>query len=58
MHYQQQVMGSHKTLRLKKKLGRKAKQNRPLPRWFAYKSDTDIRYNAKRRNWRRTKLGV
>ena len=51
-------MGSHKTLRLKKKLGRKAKQNRPLPRWFAYKSDTDIRYNAKRRNWRRTKLGV
>jgi len=43
--------------RLKKKLAKKMKQNRPLPQWFRFKTGTTIRYNSKRRNWRRTKLG-
>ena len=30
---------------------------RPIPPWFRFKTDTKIRYNAKRRHWRRTKLG-
>jgi large subunit ribosomal protein L39e len=42
---------------IKKKLARKAKQNRQIPQWFRYKTDNKIRYNAKRRHWRRTKLG-
>jgi large subunit ribosomal protein L39e len=28
-----------------------------MPNWIRYKTDNKIRYNAKRRNWRRTKLG-
>ncbi|KAK4525119.1 hypothetical protein GAYE_SCF08G3024 [Galdieria yellowstonensis] len=50
-------MPAHKTFRIKKKLAKKARQNRPVPYWFRMKSDTKIRYNAKRRHWRRTKLG-
>ncbi|PVZ99681.1 hypothetical protein BB558_000490 [Smittium angustum] len=49
---------SQKTFRTKRILGKKQKQNRPIPNWFRMKSDTKIRYNAKRRNWRRTKLGI
>ena len=48
-------MGANKTLLMKKRLGKKQRQNRPLPNWFRYKT---IRYNAKRRNWRRTKLKI
>nr|P0DJ61.1 RecName: Full=Large ribosomal subunit protein eL39; AltName: Full=60S ribosomal protein L39 [Tetrahymena thermophila SB210]4V8P_AB Chain AB, RPL39 [Tetrahymena thermophila]4V8P_DB Chain DB, RPL39 [Tetrahymena thermophila]4V8P_FB Chain FB, RPL39 [Tetrahymena thermophila]4V8P_HB Chain HB, RPL39 [Tetrahymena thermophila] len=51
-------MGANKTLNMKKRFGRKIKQNRPLPNWYRYKSDTNIRYNSKRRNWRRTKLKI
>ena len=51
-------MGAHKTLIIKKRLAKAQRQNRPLPNWFRYKTDTKIRYNAKRRNWRRTKLCV
>jgi large subunit ribosomal protein L39e len=49
-------MGANKTYRLKQKLGRKMKQNRQMPNWFRLKTDNTIRYNAKRRHWRRTKL--
>lgn len=49
---------SHKTTIIKRKLARAAKQNRPIPPWFRFKTDTKIRYNAKRRHWRRTKLGI
>ncbi|KAJ1954188.1 60S ribosomal protein L39 [Linderina pennispora] len=49
---------SQKTFNIKRKLGKKAKQNRPIPTWFRFKSDTTIRYNAKRRHWRRTKLNL
>jgi len=51
-------MGSHKTLIIKKKLAKKTKQNRPLPNWVRYKTNNTIRYNSKRRNWRRTKLNI
>jgi len=51
-------MPSHKTFRIKQKLAKKAKQNRPVPQWFRMKTDNRIRYNMKRRHWRRTKLGI
>ncbi|MCL4120543.1 UNVERIFIED_CONTAM: hypothetical protein GTU68_057676 [Idotea baltica] len=51
-------MGAKKSLLMKKRLAKKQRQNRPLPNWFRYKTDTNIRYNAKRRHWRRTKLKV
>lgn len=50
-------MAAHKSFRIKVKLAKKAKQNRPLPYWMRLRTDNTIRYNAKRRNWRRTKLG-
>lgn len=50
------IMPSHKALKIKVKLARKSKQNRPVPYWFRLKTDSKIRYNAKRRHWRRTKL--
>ena len=51
-------MGAIKTLRLKKKLARAYKQNRPLPNWIRLRTGNNIRYNYKRRHWRRTKLGL
>lgn len=51
-------MGAHKTLLMKKRLAKKQRQNRPLPNWYRYKTDNNIRYNAKRRHWRRTKLKI
>ncbi|KAK2986307.1 hypothetical protein RJ640_021876 [Escallonia rubra] len=51
------LMPSHKTFRIKKKLAKKMRQNRPIPHWIRMRTDNTIRYNAKRRHWRRTKLG-
>lgn len=34
------------------------KQNVPLPQWVRLKTDNTVRYNSKRRHWRRTKLGM
>ena len=51
-------MPSHKTLKVKKILAKKAKQNRPIPHWIRLRTDNKIRYNFKRRHWRRTKLGL
>ncbi|KAI9348256.1 ribosomal L39 protein-domain-containing protein [Zopfochytrium polystomum] len=48
---------SHKSFKIKRILGKKQKQNRPIPNWIRFRTDNTIRYNAKRRNWRRTKLG-
>ncbi|CAI5527029.1 unnamed protein product [Closterium sp. Naga37s-1] len=48
---------SHKAFRIKIKLAKKMKQNRPIPYWIRLRTDNKIRYNAKRRHWRRTKLG-
>lgn len=50
-------MGSLKTLRKKTKMGVMIKKNRALPNWIRYRTDNKIRYNAKRRHWRRTKIG-
>ncbi|XP_044083952.1 60S ribosomal protein L39-like [Neovison vison] len=51
-------MCSHKTFRIKQFLAKKQKQNRPIPQWIWMKTDNKIRYNSKRRHWRRTKLGL
>ncbi|XP_041620763.1 large ribosomal subunit protein eL39-like [Vulpes vulpes] len=51
-------MSSHKTFRIKRFLAKKQKQNRPIPQWIWMKTGSKIRYNSKRRHWRRTKLGL
>ena len=69
-------MSALKTFRIKRKLAKKQKQNRPIPQWIRYvknwlasaqdshllcfrmRTGNTIRYNAKRRHWRRTKLGL
>nr|XP_027093408.1 60S ribosomal protein L39-3-like [Coffea arabica] len=50
-------MPSTKTFMIKKKLVKKQKQNNPIPYWIRMRTDNTIRYNAKRRQWHRTKLG-
>ncbi|KAG0350421.1 60S ribosomal protein L39 [Podila minutissima] len=52
------IRPSNKSFIIKRKLGKKQKQNRPLPNWCRMRTDNKIRYNAKRRHWRRTKLGL
>jgi len=49
-------MAAHKTFIIKRKLAKAAKRNRALPSWIRMKTGNRIRYNAKRRHWRRTKL--
>ena len=49
---------SQKTFKTKKILGKKQKQNRPIPQWIRMRTGNTIRYNAKRLHWRRTKLGI
>ncbi|VDP11249.1 unnamed protein product [Soboliphyme baturini] len=51
-------MSSHKSFRIKQKLAKYQKMNRPVPQWVRMKTGNRIRYNAKRRHWRRTKLGL
>ena len=55
LHFQQP---SHKTFRIKRVLAKKQKQNRPIPQWIRFRTDNTVRYNSKRRHWRRTKLGL
>ncbi|XP_060030134.1 large ribosomal subunit protein eL39-like [Erinaceus europaeus] len=50
------AMSSHKTFRIERFLAKKQKQNRPVPQWIWMKTGNKIRYNSKRRHWRRTKL--
>lgn len=49
---------SQKTFRTKRTLAKKQRQNRPLPQWIRMRTDNTIQWNAKRRHWRRTKLGL
>ncbi|TKA80003.1 hypothetical protein B0A55_02084 [Friedmanniomyces simplex] len=49
---------SHKSFRTKQKLARAQKQNRPIPQWIRLRTGNTIRYNAKRRHWRKTRLGI
>ena len=51
-------MGSIKRFAIKQKLAHKQKQNRPIPQWIRMRTGNRIRYNAKRRHWRRTKIGL
>ncbi|RAL67539.1 hypothetical protein DID88_008294 [Monilinia fructigena] len=34
------------------------KQNRPIPQWIRLRTGNTIRYNAKRRHWRKTRIGL
>ncbi|XP_072591288.1 large ribosomal subunit protein eL39-like [Vulpes vulpes] len=52
------TMSSHKTFRIKRFLAKKQKQNCRIPQWIRMKTGNKIRYNSKRRHWRRTKLGL
>eukprot|EP00978_Attheya_sp_CCMP212_P020538 scaffold58938_cov53-Attheya_sp.AAC.1 len=49
---------SQKSFRTKRTLAKKMRQNRPLPQWIRLRTDNTVKYNAKRRHWRRTKLGL
>nr|XP_035144830.1 60S ribosomal protein L39-like [Callithrix jacchus] len=49
-------MSSHKTFRIKRFLSKKQKQNHPIPQCIRMTTGNKIRYNSKRRHWRRTKL--
>ncbi|XP_055226412.2 large ribosomal subunit protein eL39-like [Gorilla gorilla gorilla] len=49
---------SQKTFRIKRFLAKKQKQNHPTPLWIQIKTGNKIRYDSKRRHWRRTKLGL
>jgi large subunit ribosomal protein L39e len=42
-----QAMAAHKTFIIKRKLAKKAKQNRPIPQWVRMQTGNHIRYNAK-----------
>ncbi|MQM06687.1 hypothetical protein Taro_039516 [Colocasia esculenta] len=53
----QAKMPSHKTFKIKKKLAKKMRQKWLIPYWIHIRTDNTIRYNAKWRHWRRTKLG-
>ncbi|CAH2354779.1 60S ribosomal protein L39 [[Candida] railenensis] len=51
-------MPSQKSFKTKQKLAKAQNKNRPLPQWIRLRTGNTIRYNAKRRHWRRTKLGI
>ncbi|XP_058547695.1 large ribosomal subunit protein eL39-like [Neofelis nebulosa] len=49
-------VSSHKTFRIKQFRAKEQKQNHPIPQWIQMKTGNKIRYNSKRRHWRRTQL--
>ncbi|KAL8568237.1 60S ribosomal protein L39 [Nucella lapillus] len=49
-------MGAHKSFRVKMKLAKKIKENRPISQWVRMRTGNAIRYDAKGRHWSRTKL--
>nr|XP_051690646.1 60S ribosomal protein L39-like [Oryctolagus cuniculus] len=52
-------MSSPKSFRIKRFLAKKTnKKTRPIPQWIWMKTGNKIRYNSKRRHWRRTKLAL
>ena len=50
-------MGAVRNLSLKLKHAKKIRQNRPVPYWVRLRNVHAVRYNSKRRHWRRGKLG-
>ncbi|ODV71739.1 60S ribosomal protein eL39 [Cyberlindnera jadinii NRRL Y-1542] len=51
-------MPSQKSFKTKQKLAKAQRTNRPLPQWIRLRTNNTVRYNAKRRHWRRTKLNI
>ncbi|XP_062935099.1 large ribosomal subunit protein eL39-like [Cynocephalus volans] len=51
-------MSFHKTFRIRLLLAKKQKQNQPIPQRTQIKTGKKIRYNSKRRHWRRTTRGL
>ncbi|XP_015395837.1 60S ribosomal protein L39-like [Panthera pardus] len=51
-------MSSYMTFRIKGFLAEKQKQTHPIPKWVSMKISDKIRYNSKKRHWRRTKLNL
>ncbi|KAJ3047106.1 60S ribosomal protein L39, partial [Rhizoclosmatium hyalinum] len=60
---------SNKSFLIKRKLGKAQKQNRPIPNWFRFKTDTTIRYiigrctylvseEEEKEEWMRTQTSV
>ncbi|KAJ5501771.1 Aminoglycoside phosphotransferase [Penicillium expansum] len=52
------IVASNKTFRTKQKLAKAQRQNRPIPQWIRLRTGNTIRYNAKRRHWRKSTLKV
>ncbi|GMM56676.1 ribosomal 60S subunit protein L39 [Maudiozyma humilis] len=52
------LLQAQKSFITKRRLAKAKKQNRPLPQWIRLRTNNTVRYNAKRRNWRRTKLNI
>ncbi|KAL8734911.1 MAG: hypothetical protein Q9166_001263 [cf. Caloplaca sp. 2 TL-2023] len=57
-HAKEDHAQSHKSFRTKQKLAKAQKQNRPIPQWIRLRTGNTIRYNAKRRHWRKTRIGI
>jgi len=51
-------MAHFKPLGKKLRLAKAAKSNQPVPVWVSVKTLRKVRFNLKRRNWRRSKLKV
>jgi large subunit ribosomal protein L39e len=51
-------MAGYKTFKTKKTLAVARNRNKPVPQWFRLKTDSKIKWNNKRRHWRRTSLGL
>nr|XP_021512713.1 putative 60S ribosomal protein L39-like 5 [Meriones unguiculatus] len=51
-------LSSHQTFRIKQFLAKKQKQNCPIRQWIRMKIGNKIRYNSKRRHWKKMKLGL
>ncbi|XP_077657399.1 large ribosomal subunit protein eL39-like, partial [Urocitellus parryii] len=52
------TVSSHKPFRINKFLTKKQKQNDSIPQWIQMETDNKIRYNSKRRQWRKINLGL
>ncbi|XP_034357406.1 large ribosomal subunit protein eL39-like [Arvicanthis niloticus] len=51
-------MSSHKTFGIKKLLAKKQNQSCPILQWIWMKTINKMRYNSKRRHWRKMKTSL
>lgn len=51
-------MAAHKSAPRKIRLMKKLKQSSPVPTWVVVRTKRKVRSNPKRRQWRRTDVGV